>query len=193
MITGEELGLSASNLAFALRGKGVTHGARVAVLLPRGVEQVTAMLSAWYVGAAYVPLDLSQPADRSAMMLEEAEVSVVIGFGRRADWLAEQMEWIDVSKLPSGSIEPEGVDAKDLAYLIFTSGSTGKPKAVTVSHGALASYVIAVNKRLEMPSGSVYASLASVATDLGYTSLWACRACSTPFRRRLYARCRGFV
>ncbi|MDK9761973.1 amino acid adenylation domain-containing protein [Vibrio sp. D420a] len=171
-IRGEELGLSASNLAFALRGKGVSHGGRVAVLLPRGVEQVTAMLSAWYVGAAYVPLDLSQPAERSSMMLEEAEVNVVIGFGRRPDWLAEQMEWVDVSKLPSGSIEPESLDAKDFAYLIFTSGSTGKPKAVTVSHGALASYVIAVNKRLEMPSGSVYASLASVATDLGYTSLW---------------------
>lgn len=168
----QELSAVASNLAYSLVSKGTTHGDRVAVLLPRGVEQVTAMLSAWYVGAAYVPLDLSQPSDRSAMMLEEAEVNVVVGSGAKPDWVDQSIEWVDVTKPALGSVEPVSVTENDIAYLIFTSGSTGKPKAVSVGHGALASYATAVNNRLEMPTGSVYASLASVATDLGYTSLW---------------------
>ena len=152
----------------------------IAILLPRGEWQVAAMLAAWKLGVPYVPLDDKLPTIRLQLMLQEVAVRACIGLGERPDFLPETSLWLDVGEdiasasniLPSVSGEQEFVDKNDTAYLIFTSGSTGTPKAVAVSQGALASYVEAVNERLNLPAGSVYASLASIATDLSYTALW---------------------
>lgn len=177
VLTAAEINEQASRLAYTLSQSNVNHRDRVAILLPRGVEQVIAMLSVWYVGAAFVPLDDGQPNERTQIMLKEADVEVCVGAGSRPDWLPEIYHWLDatdvLAQVSQPLVKPLALCAEDLAYLIFTSGSTGIPKAVSVGHGALASYVEAVNRRLELPKNSVYASLASVATDLGYTALWA--------------------
>jgi len=166
----------ASHLATCLKQLSVNHGDRVALLLPRGVEQVIAMLSAWYAGAAFVPLDDGLPAQRLQIMQQETDAKVCIGVGTRPLWLPESCQWLDAAEALQQPLQPclstPVLSAQDSAYLIFTSGSTGIPKAVNVSHGALASYVEALNNRLTLPENSVCASLASAATDLGYTALW---------------------
>jgi len=181
-MTVSEVNEKAAQWAFLLAKVGVNKGDRVAILLPRGIEQIVAMLSVWYTGAAFVPLDLTQPRERSLVMLSEADVSACIGSGPRPDWLCSQLDWVDITRKTVDKLEPVIVTEFDLAYLIFTSGSTGKPKAVCIGHGALASYVTAINDRLEMPENSVYASLASVATDLGYTSIWGAILAGYPVR-----------
>lgn len=143
----------------------------VAVLLPRDTHQVVAMLGAWFAGAAYVPIDEQQPVQRINDMLFQVTAKVCVGAGKRPDWLHRNTDWIDIST-PKAQALHAPLPSGTTAYLIFTSGSTGTPKAVSVSQRALASYAMAIDQRLTMPAGSVYASLASAATDLGYTALW---------------------
>ncbi|MDW6003283.1 non-ribosomal peptide synthetase [Vibrio mangrovi] len=188
-ITVGELNQAADSLLLALDEQGVAQSnslwqaGPMAVLLPRGKQQVAAMLAAWKSGTAYVPLDDKLPAARLQVMLAEAQVSACFGLGSRPEWLAENILWLDVATVDS-SAHTSPVKAvpvrehhgtahlSSTAYMIFTSGSTGTPKAVAVGHRALASYVTALNQRLNLQPGSVYASLASIATDLSYTALW---------------------
>ncbi|WP_051680612.1 non-ribosomal peptide synthetase [Vibrio rhizosphaerae] len=146
----------------------------LAVLLPRGEKQVAAMLAAWQFGMPYVPFDDKLPTARLHGMMADAQVRACVGLGARPAWLADTIVWLDASGIDGFSTEFAALPAHaaSTAYMIFTSGSTGTPKAVAVGHQALAAYVTALNQRLNLQPGSVYASLASIATDLSYTALW---------------------
>ncbi|MFB7087252.1 amino acid adenylation domain-containing protein, partial [Streptomyces sp. NPDC056296] len=64
-------------LASALRGSGVGPGKRVAVAVPRSVEQVVALVAIVSAGGAYVPLDLAYPDERLEYILADAAPQVV--------------------------------------------------------------------------------------------------------------------
>lgn len=106
VLTVAEISEQASRLAYALSQSNVNHRDRVAILLPRGVEQVIAMLSVWYVGAAFVPLDDGQPNERTQIMLKEADVEVCVGAGSRPDWLPEIYHWLDATDVLAQVSQP---------------------------------------------------------------------------------------
>src|SRR6185503_9680222 len=64
------------------------------------------------------------------------------------------------------------VAAENLVYLIFTSGSTGRPKGVAVEHRQLVNYVNAICETLALPTGSSFASVSTIAADLGNTAVF---------------------
>ena len=57
---------------------GVGEGDRVAVRLPKGPGQVAAVLGVLAAGAAYVPVGVSQPEARAALILEQAGASLCV-------------------------------------------------------------------------------------------------------------------
>ncbi|MFG1811492.1 amino acid adenylation domain-containing protein [Streptomyces sp. NPDC049040] len=109
----------AGELAGELRAAGVAPGHLVGVGLPRGPEQIAALLAVWRTGAGYVPLDPALPARRSTLLVEQSGVAAVVA----ADGVRP------------GNGSP--VAAPDAAYVLFTSGSTGTPKPVLVGRAAL--------------------------------------------------------
>ncbi|MFF3345364.1 amino acid adenylation domain-containing protein [Streptomyces sp. NPDC002779] len=137
-LTYGELNTAANRLAHLLRGRGAGRGARVAVLLPRGPELITALLGVLKSGAAYLPLDPSAPTPRLAALLADARPVLLLTSGQllaRHPGLgteAHLMEDTDAA-LPG---DPPAVDVRpeDPAYCIYTSGSTGRPKGVVVPH-----------------------------------------------------------
>ncbi|MBV1954657.1 AMP-binding protein, partial [Streptomyces sp. BV333] len=125
----------------------------VGLCLPRGVEMITAILAVWKAGAAYLPIDPGQPAERIAFMLADSGAALLLGTEDILDELPvgrvhsvavdEPLVGVQMSMEPDTA--PQIVTAPDgLAYVIYTSGSTGRPKGVAVTHGALANYVAAV-------------------------------------------------
>ncbi|GAA3353948.1 hypothetical protein GCM10017744_009570 [Streptomyces antimycoticus] len=103
---------------------GVGPESFVAVVLPRSVELVVALLGVVKAGGAYVPADPEYPAERIAHILGDARPVLVID---------------DVAALvAAGAYEAEPVpaitDLNTSAYVIYTSGSTGGPKGVVVEH-----------------------------------------------------------
>ena len=68
----------AEALALQLQARGVGPGDLVAVCVERSPELVAALLGVLKAGAAYVPLDPAYPAQRLALMLEDADCRLVL-------------------------------------------------------------------------------------------------------------------
>ncbi|GAA3236813.1 hypothetical protein GCM10017691_35420 [Pseudonocardia petroleophila] len=121
------------DLAGRLAARGAGPDEVVAVAVPRSAELVVALLGVLGAGAAYLPVDLDQPAARTAAMLADAgAVAVVTADGA------------GLAGVPGVAVDGGGGRAPvhragpdHAAYLIFTSGSTGRPKGVVVTHRAI--------------------------------------------------------
>ncbi len=67
-----------SQLARYLRAQGVGREDRVALYLDRSSQMVLAMLAVLKSGAAFIPLDVHQPAQRSLAILQQAQPVLVL-------------------------------------------------------------------------------------------------------------------
>ncbi|CAH0180391.1 non-ribosomal peptide synthetase [Pseudomonas brassicacearum] len=172
-----QLQARSNQLAHYLRAQGVGREDRVALYLDRSAQMVLAMLAVLKSGAAFVPLDVHQPAQRSLAILQQAQpVLVLSGSAGSAPALPgigsldlrDEATW---QQAPTTPVDIE-IQAEDAAYVLFTSGSTGTPKGVIVEHRQLASYVASVSRRLGLAPGERSAVVTSLAADLGYTLLF---------------------
>ncbi|MEM8902623.1 MAG: amino acid adenylation domain-containing protein [Actinomycetota bacterium] len=129
----------AEHLAAALADHGVGHGDLVGVSLHRRTDLVVALLGVMRLGAAYVPLDPSYPATRTAAILDSARPGLVVVDGSVT---VPGVDTVDLDELLAADVDPTrlgplpGPDAP--AYVIHTSGSTGTPRGVLVRHRQLA-------------------------------------------------------
>ncbi|WP_078073416.1 hybrid non-ribosomal peptide synthetase/type I polyketide synthase [Streptomyces niveus] len=138
-----ELDRRASHLARRLRSQGAARGERVAVVLPRGPELITALLAVLKSGAAYLPVDVSLPPARVEQLLADGLPALVVTdkatAGRHAalrEWRVHTVDQAFDGSRPGHTQDGEVYDvrAEDPAYCIYTSGSTGHPKGVVVPH-----------------------------------------------------------
>ncbi|MBY6534864.1 non-ribosomal peptide synthase/polyketide synthase [Rhodococcus sp. BP-148] len=135
-----------NRLARYLISEGVGPERTVAVAMRRSTSMLVALYAVLRSGAAYVPVDPDQPAERNQYILGTAGVSVVLSTSR--DEVA--FEHVAVDRLPLGGFSAGPVTdvdrvrqlrASNAAYVLFTSGSTGRPKGVAVSHAAVVNQV----------------------------------------------------
>ncbi|MEV6769958.1 amino acid adenylation domain-containing protein [Nocardia sp. NPDC051030] len=146
-----ELDALSNRLARKLIALGAGPERAVLVALPRSVEAMVAVWAIAKTGAAFVPIDTSQPAARTATIATECGAALGITGQSVAADLPEEVSWLlldDLSTIDamSGLSEEPVTDADRLlplrpdhaAYVVFTSGSTGTPKGVVVTHTGLA-------------------------------------------------------
>lgn len=119
---------------------GVREGDRVALVAPRSIEEIIAVLAILRTGAAYVGIDSGSPARTTSSILERAGVRVILG---TADGLAAlgpategriAMAVVDPADPPRTGLAPAAApaDPERAAYVAFTSGTTGVPKGAMV-------------------------------------------------------------
>ncbi|MGW6600382.1 amino acid adenylation domain-containing protein [Streptomyces sp. NPDC055036] len=169
-LTYEELLGQANGVAAALMSApgAVAPGDRVAVVMDKGAEQVVAVLGTLLAGAAYLPVDTTQPALRRNRVLADAGVRRVL----TQSWLADREEWpegvrvIAVDRLEPAAHRPVEVTGDSLAYVIYTSGSTGAPKGVMTSHRAALNTVADINERFAVGDGDRVLGVAQLGFDL---------------------------
>jgi amino acid adenylation domain-containing protein len=173
-----ELDGAAGCLAAGLAALGVGLEDRVALHAERTPWLLAAVLGCWQRGAAVVPLDLGQPAERLRSLVATSRARVLLADsdeGAALAGLGTTVLRLDAADRVLPAAQPGGsapVLGESLAYVIFTSGSTGPPKAVGVEHRQLAAYVAAVRARLGLPDGASYASVSTIAADLGHTAIF---------------------
>ncbi|WP_285611856.1 non-ribosomal peptide synthetase [Actinokineospora globicatena] len=134
-LTYAELDNRVATLAGVLVARGVQPGSVVGVRLERSAALIVALLAVQRAGGAYLPLDPEYPADRLAMMVADAEPTVVIASDRVDGELV-----VDADGAPGEWALPlasEVTDQDRPAYVIYTSGSTGRPKGVVVPHSGI--------------------------------------------------------
>lgn len=166
----------ADALAARLTGCGVGPERLVGLAVPRSLEMAIAIVGIVRAGAAYVPLDLTYPAERLAFMVTDASPVCIVTTARGADALRVAcplviLDTADSDREPlavdSGAVVGRRVDARTLnaAYVIYTSGSTGMPKGVVVTHAGLTSLVATQVDRYGVSARSRVLQFASASFD----------------------------
>lgn len=169
-----ELAERALAVAGALRAQGVRRGDAVAVQLPKGRDQVLAVLGVLAAGAAYVPIGFDQPAARRAEILRTADVAAALtvegsGMGAAIACVPVTVAGSHPEPLPA----PDFPDPGQIAYVIFTSGSTGSPKGVDVPHSAAMNTIDAVNAWFDVGSTDRVLGLSALEFDASVYDIFA--------------------
>lgn len=110
----------------------------IAVTLPRGYEQIIAVLGILISGNCYVPVSVDQPFERRKLIHEKTEIHYVITDGKthsKLSWPEDSAVWEldELLKEVKSEVYPK-VSPEDSAYIIMTSGTTGMPKGVEIAH-----------------------------------------------------------
>lgn len=135
-----------------LKNKGCLPNMNVGIAMPKSHYQVMAVMGVLLNGAAYVPIDISQPEDRINRIIQKARIQHVVSIRSVSNHFPENVEVINIDKLNEKKAERaetmiEGQNEKP-AYVIYTSGSTGDPKGVVISHLAALNTITHVNQML---------------------------------------------
>ena len=142
MLTYEELIAVVSRAAAALTARDVAQGDRVVLLLQNSIDFVVGALASLWIGAIFVPLDATDPAQRLASLIADCRPSVVLSNGvADHDVLAEDLDtsiFMSMADLLVDAVDTmQATPAGERpSYLIYTSGTTGTPKGVTIGSTA---------------------------------------------------------
>ncbi|WP_236520190.1 AMP-dependent synthetase/ligase [Sandaracinus amylolyticus] len=163
-----ELGSEIDSVRGGLASLGIGKGDVVAIISGNRVEWAVACYATYGLEATFVPMYEAQRVDEWKHILGDCEAKLVIASTREIfdRLLAMQpelpaLQYVIGIDLPEddprsfATLAREGVaspvparspDPSVTAGLIYTSGTTGKPKGVILSHGNLASNVVAMSR-----------------------------------------------
>lgn len=175
-VTYGELAKQALQVAAYLWQHGVGSGQPVAVSLPRGTDQVVAVLGVVAAGGCYVPVGIGQPAARRERIHQKAGVRYVLTDAKHA----QELEWptdavvltMETAAASEPLPSPVASSAESLAYIIFTSGSTGEPKGVEISHAGAWNTIAEINRRYGIGAGDRILAVSSLDFDLSVYDLF---------------------
>ena len=178
-LTYRQLDQSANRLAHALADAGVGVGEVVALLLPRSVAAITAILAVIKLGAAYLPIDTQQPSARISFMLRDAAPKAAITTADLTPVLVAAAAGADLAIVDVAdplldtfaSISPPKPDADQIAYIMYTSGTTGTPKGVAITHGNVAQ-LLETPTHFTAAAGKVGAQCHSYSFDFSVWEMW---------------------
>ncbi|HYW19653.1 MAG TPA: amino acid adenylation domain-containing protein [Nodularia sp. (in: cyanobacteria)] len=181
-LTYAQLNKKANQLANYLQHLGVKPEVLVGICVERSMEMIVGILGILKAGGAYVPIDPSYPQERLELMLEDAQVSVLITQKQLIaklpnhnakiicldddDW---QLQTDKYDQNPISNTTPE-----NLAYVIYTSGSTGKPKGVMIEHKSLSNFTQTAIKEYEIKSSDHILQFASISFDTAIEEIFPC-------------------
>ncbi|WP_280205072.1 non-ribosomal peptide synthetase, partial [Nocardia farcinica] len=180
-LTFAELDARVNRLARHLIARGVRTEDRVALAMRRSLDLVVALYAVSRAGAAYVPIDPDQPAERVGYILETAAPAVVLTTTADA-FETEVGEIVAVDALDLSAVSAAPITDADrngallpatTAYVIFTSGSTGRPKGVAVPHGAVANQLCYIAEEFALGADDVVLLKTAATFDVSVWEFWS--------------------
>ncbi|MEU4445217.1 non-ribosomal peptide synthase/polyketide synthase [Actinosynnema sp. NPDC050801] len=162
-----ELNARSNRLAHRLIAQGAGPERLVALVLPRSIDMVVAVLAVLKTGAGYLPVDPAYPPARVAAMLEDAAPVVVLD---GVESLGGTEGCPDTN--PSDADRTAGLSPDNPAYVIYTSGSTGRPKGVVIPHANVVRLCSATRQWFGFDERDVWTVFHSYAFDFSVWEMW---------------------
>ncbi|MBS0338545.1 MAG: long-chain fatty acid--CoA ligase [Proteobacteria bacterium] len=184
--TWKEAGERVARWTRALAALDLPHGARVAILLPNGLDAVCIDQAALALGCVPVPLHAIDNPGSIAYILADCDASVLMVSARKrwedivsvgtplpalvrvivsgmkdedadAAGLVVSLErWLEGGKEAGPALPPPA--ESDLASIVYTSGTTGKPKGVMLTHRNVISNIKSTLARVSPTMDDVFLS-----------------------------------
>lgn len=184
-LTYGELREGSERAAAAFARLGVRRGDRVATLMGKSSELVTALLGLWRLGAVHVPLftAFATPAiqvrlaasgaavvladagqlDKVMPLVQDLGLTVLASggdggnaAGRGTTGPVEARDWDELLLAEQPGLAPAVLDPAELLVEIFTSGTTGDPKGVPVPLKALDAFSAYFHYGLDVREDDVF-------------------------------------
>ena len=167
----------ANAVARALMTAGAGRGDVVALATDRSSAMVAGALGIMKAGAAYVPVDLTYPADRVRFMLRDSGARHLVTSSSVLPTLStlqlpETVIAVDMLDVTGAEAPPVVPLPDDLAYMIYTSGSTGTPKGVRIPHRALTNFLAAMRVQPGISVDDVMLATTSLSFDISVLELF---------------------
>jgi len=144
-LTYEQLLGRASQVARALRGRGVGGGTPVGLAISRSLDSTIGLLGILLAGGIYVPIDPTYPQQRQQWIAEDCGAQVMLTSGANQDAVSLRSSLtgvaLDSAEVAACAMEPLALPSdggESLLCLLYTSGSTGRPKGVCVTQIGMA-------------------------------------------------------
>jgi acyl-CoA synthetase (AMP-forming)/AMP-acid ligase II len=153
VVTYGSLRSQVDSLAETLQAFGLGRGDRIAMVLPNGIEVITAFSAITSAAATAAPLNPAYTTEEFRFYLEDIEAKALVvppGGGEQARVAAPAgTQLIEASLSPDGQVRFEIATPSalprvqtdptpdDIALFLHTSGTTSRPKGVPLSHANL--------------------------------------------------------
>jgi 1-acyl-sn-glycerol-3-phosphate acyltransferase len=179
---------AARRVAGGLAERGVRPGDGVALMLPTGMDFLSAFHGILLVGAIPVPIypplrldRLQEYAERQAAILKDAGAVLLVTVPRAMPiagmlrpalpGLAHVASVAELEERGTPWPSPRGAGS-DPAFIQYTSGSTGQPKGVLLTHDNLLANIRAIASGLRVQPTDVGVSWLPLYHDMGLIGSW---------------------
>ena len=161
-----------AQIANIIEQKELKENEHVAIILPKGWEQIVGVIACGYAGVAYLPMAIDYPKNRIEYLLDEADITTILAdeASIKKLQLPSTIRAIDIKKevnfkkdMPEYEVKAE---SHNLAYTIFTSGSTGKPKGVMITNESVCNTVMDINSRFKVSKDDKFFAISALNFDL---------------------------
>ena len=176
--TYQALRLQVETLASRLQAAGVQRGDRVAILLPKSVDECVSIFAVSLAGGVIVPINTVLRAPQVRHILEDCTPRAVIVSSKTAAQFSEAYTGIETmvpilidEATPATDLRPCPSIGEDLAAILYTSGSTGRAKGVMLSHRNLVAGTRIVRTYLGITAEERILSILPFSFDYGLNQL----------------------
>jgi len=154
-----------------MRAAGVVEGDTIGITAPNGPEWTVAALAAYRIGAPIAPIHIGNSDHEIQAQIEAVNPRVMMVHDSELDHhhRIEIEMAADAGKIAAENALPAANNVDAVAARIYTSGSTGTPKVVRLSHGNLASNVLAAMKVESFTHSDKFISLLPFSHAMGIT------------------------
>ncbi|OUL18199.1 non-ribosomal peptide synthetase [Nostoc sp. 106C] len=152
-----ELNHRANQLAHYLQTLGVGVGVNVGLYLEPSLETIVGLLGILKAGGTYVAIAPTSGQDSLAVILEDAQVSLLLTQSSLVEKLPESQVQVICIDTEVQSIAMHSnnnlaglVTEQNLACVMYVSAANGKPNGVSITHSNIVTHSLAISKTWEL-------------------------------------------